>query len=63
MLEEGIIIDTQAMRLKVEEMRGNWIKFRFWNEHKKQWQMRGYAEKREEVESKIKSGEWVVQNA
>ena len=51
------------MRLKVEEMRGNWIKFRFWNEHKKQWQMRGYVENREEVESKIKSGEWVVQNA
>lgn len=63
MIKRGTIIKTPFAFLKVDEMRGNWIRFKYWDKHKKQWRMRGYVENREKIESKIESGEYpIVEN-
>ena len=61
MIKEGMIIKTESMLLRVDKIKFGWVRFEFWDSYNREWKMRGYTEKKANVEEKIRTGKWLVQ--
>lgn len=59
-IEEGMIIETPSLTLKVAEARGKWVRVEYWDDTNKAWKKRGYTEARQKVERNLESGLWAV---
>ena len=56
MLKVGMEIQTPSLLLKVDAMRGTWVRFLVWDKSAQKWKLRGYTEKAKEIEEKLESG-------
>lgn len=60
MLEIGMVIEAQAMILRIVDMRCTWVKLEYWDAFNEEWKPRAYTEKKSYVEEKLRSKEWKI---
>ena len=46
MLKVGMEIQTPSLLLKVDAMRGTWVRFLVWDESAQKWKLRGTLKRR-----------------